>query len=79
MHGATTDSTFGFIAARAARYPVIVRRSQPRTIVKGSPCRPVAGDPGIRWLLLNTLATDRFLKGTGLERATQGNSRLTGF
>jgi hypothetical protein len=61
MHGAT----FEFIAARAAEYPVSVRRDQLRTIRRESTREPAAGDPGIRWLLLNTLATDRFLKGTG--------------
>jgi hypothetical protein len=68
MFGATPDpdagSTFGFIAERAARYPVVVRGSRLRTIVR-SPARGLASeDPGIRWLLLNTLATNRLLKGT---------------
>jgi hypothetical protein len=62
---AVIDATFGAIAARAVRYPVIVRRSQPRTILKGAACEPAAADPGIRWLLLNTQQTTRSLKGTG--------------
>ena len=61
---AITDATFGAIAARAARYPVIVRGSQPRTIMKGAANEPGITDPGIRWLLLNTLRTNRFLEGT---------------
>jgi hypothetical protein len=59
------DATFGAIAARAARYPVIVKSSQPRTIMKGAIREPVTVDPGIRWLLLNTQATNRFLQETG--------------
>ena len=59
------DATFGAIAARAARYPVIEKCSQQRIIVKGTTCEPVAADPGIRWLLLNTQATNRFLEETG--------------
>ena len=74
MHEAVTDgiadATFGAIAARAARFPVIVRSSQPRAILKGSARDPVTtnqvtADPGIRWLLLNTRATNRFLEETG--------------
>jgi hypothetical protein len=61
---AVIDATFGAIAARAARYPVIEKRSQPRTIMKESACSPVAADPGIRWLLLNTQRVNRALKGT---------------
>ncbi|HMA06088.1 MAG TPA: hypothetical protein VKO45_09215, partial [Methanomicrobiales archaeon] len=65
MHGATIDSTFGFIAARAARYPVIVKKNQPRPILR-DPARAMAsGDPAIRWLLLNTQRINRFLEGTG--------------
>jgi hypothetical protein len=64
MYGATFDSTFGFIAARAARYPVIMRRSQMRKAMVGAIGPRETGDPAFRWLLLNTLATNRFLKGT---------------
>jgi len=64
MHGETIDATFGSIVARAARYPVIVRRSQPRLIRRQIPAEPGSGDPGIRWLLLNTYATNSSLKGT---------------
>jgi len=74
MYGTATDTipdaTIGAIAARAARYPVIVKSSQPRTIMKGPICEPVAADPAIRWLLLNTQRVNRFLKGTLLEPAT---------
>jgi hypothetical protein len=61
----TMDSTIGSIAARAARYPVIRKNSQPRAIMKGAASAPVAGDPGIRWLILNTQQTNQFMKGTG--------------
>jgi len=60
---AASDPTFGAIAARAARYPVIVKSSQLR-IIRKEPVEPAAGDPGIRWLLLNTQATNRFLEET---------------
>jgi hypothetical protein len=62
---AVMDATFGAIAARAARYPVVVKKSQPRTIMKGAACSPVAADQGIRWLLLNAQRTTLSLKGTG--------------
>jgi hypothetical protein len=65
MHGETSGSTFGFIAARAACYPVIRKSAQLRPIRKELPCKPASGDPGIRWLLLNTERTNRSLKGTG--------------
>jgi hypothetical protein len=42
-----------------------VRKSQPRLIRRQIPREPGSGDPGIRWLLLNTLATNRSLKGAG--------------
>jgi hypothetical protein len=59
MYGATFD----FIAARAARYPVIMRRSQlNKAIVKALGSRET-GNPGFRWLLLNTMETNRLLKG----------------
>ncbi len=67
---AVIDSTFGAIAARAARYPVIVKRSQPRPIQREPLSTPATGDPGIRWLLINTQQVNRFLKGTVLEPAT---------
>jgi hypothetical protein len=66
MYGATFDSTFGFIAARAARYPVIRRRSQMNKVIFGALGQQETGDQAFRWLLLNTRATNRFLKGTGL-------------
>jgi hypothetical protein len=69
MNGADPDSivdaTFGAIAARAARYPVVEKRTQLRTIRKGSAREPATGDPGIRWLLLNTQQTNRLMMGTG--------------
>jgi hypothetical protein len=69
MYEATTDTTMdatiGSIAARAARYPRIAKRAQLRTIIRGSKHAPVTGDPGIRWLLLNTQRTNRLLMGTG--------------
>jgi hypothetical protein len=66
MYGPTIDTTFGFIAARAARYPVIMRRSQMRKAVRRAIGPRETGDQALRWLLLNTRATNRFLKGTGL-------------
>jgi hypothetical protein len=65
MYGAPIDSTFGFIAARAARYPIVRMSKQPRTIMKGAGRALVTGDPGIRWLLLNAQKMNRCLKGTG--------------
>ncbi|HVN65352.1 MAG TPA: hypothetical protein VMT31_01915 [Methanomicrobiales archaeon] len=68
MYGAEpdtiVDATFGAIAARAARYPVVVNGSQPRSIMKGAARGRWAADPGIRWLLLNTQRVNRSLKGT---------------
>lgn len=61
MYGATFD----FIAARAARYPVIMRRSQLHKAIRGALRPRKTEDPGRWWLLLNTLETNRFLKGTG--------------
>ena len=61
MYGATFD----FIAARAARYPVIMRRSQLHKTIRRALGPRETGDPGCRWLLLNTMETNRFLKGTG--------------
>ncbi|MGA2934581.1 MAG: hypothetical protein ABSD81_05440 [Methanomicrobiales archaeon] len=61
MYGATFD----FIAARAARYPVIMRRSQLHKAIRMALGPRETGDPGYRWLLLNTLETNRCLKGTG--------------
>ena len=64
MNGAIIDTTFGFIAARAARYPVIVKNSQVRPILRKSPGEPIPEDSGIQWLLLNARLTNRMLKGT---------------
>jgi hypothetical protein len=61
MYGATFD----FIAARAARYPVTVKRTQVRTMRKVFSHTVETGDPAIRWLLLNTQRTNRLLMGTG--------------
>jgi hypothetical protein len=61
MYGAT----FEFIAARAARYPVIMRRSQLHKAILGALEPRETGNPGFRWLLLNTLETNRVLKATG--------------
>ena len=61
MYGATFD----FIAARAARYPVIMRRSQLNKVIQRALGPRETGDPGFRWLLLNTMETNRFLKGPG--------------
>ena len=61
MYGATFD----FIAARAARYPVIMRRSQLHRGIWRALGPRLTEDPGWRWLLLNTMETNQFLKGTG--------------
>ena len=61
MYGATFD----FIAARAARYPVIMRKSQLNKIVQKAIRPRETGNPGLRWLLLNTMETNRVLKGNG--------------
>jgi hypothetical protein len=58
------DATIGALAARAARYPVVMKRAQQRIIRKGPAPEPPCGDPGIRWLLLNTQQTNRCLRGT---------------
>ena len=69
MHESTidtiSDQTFESIAGRAARYPVAVRRGQLHRRIPGSPSQAAIGDPALRWLLLNTYATNRCLKGTG--------------
>lgn len=66
MYGETVDpsfdSTFGFIAARAARYPVVMRRSQLSKGIQGAIRSGEKGDSAFGWLLLNTLATNRFLR-----------------
>jgi hypothetical protein len=61
MYGAT----FEFIAARAARYPVIMRRSQLNKAIQSALRPREIGNPGFRWLLLNTMETNRVLMGTG--------------
>jgi hypothetical protein len=77
MYAATLDSTFGFIVARAARYPRVTRESQKRTIIRRSPCKEAEADPALGWLLLNTQMTNRFLKGTVCEPAReQATNRL---
>jgi hypothetical protein len=69
MNGASfnpaCDSTFGFIAARAAQYPVIVKSSQLRIIRKEPAREHEPADPGIQWLLLNTQRINRFLEEAG--------------
>lgn len=62
-------STFDFIATRAAEYPVVMRRSQMHKAIRRVVVQHETGDPGCRWLLLNILATNRFLKGTAGKRA----------
>ncbi|HUK39112.1 MAG TPA: hypothetical protein VLV30_08375 [Methanomicrobiales archaeon] len=69
MHGAIIDTisdpTFESLAARAARYPAVMRKGQLLRRTRGVPVIPVKGDPALRWLLLNTYETTRSLKGTG--------------
>ena len=68
MHGTLidtiSDATFESIAERAARYPAVMRRGQLHRGIPGTTGHIQAGDPGLRWLLLNTYMTNRFLKGT---------------
>jgi hypothetical protein len=61
MYGATFD----FIAARAARYPVIMRRSQVNKEILRVLRSPGTVDPSFQWLLLNSQRINQFLKGTG--------------
>ncbi len=58
------DATFEPIVERASRYPVVMRRSQMNRGFRRAPEPGETGDPAFRWLLLNTLATNRSLKGT---------------
>ena len=58
------DATFEPIVARASRYPVIMRRGQMNRGSRRGLEPGEAGDPAFRWLLLNTLETNRSLKGT---------------
>ena len=68
MHGTIidtiSDTTFESIAERAARYPVAVRKGQLHRGIIRVPGPVAIGDPGLRWLLLNTSQTNRLLKGT---------------
>ncbi|MDD1662796.1 MAG: hypothetical protein LUQ60_03505 [Methanomicrobiales archaeon] len=59
------EATFEFIAARAARYPVIMRRSQLHKVIRRALLPRKTEVPGYRWLLLNTMETNQLLKGTG--------------
>ena len=63
MYEEISDATIGSVVARAALYPAVTKSSQARIVMKGSIREPVRGDPGIRWLLLNTMRTNRFMKG----------------
>jgi len=69
MHGTIidtiTDTTFESIAERAACYPVVMRKGQLHRGLIRTPGPVAIGDPALRWLLLNTYATTRSLKGTG--------------
>ncbi|MDD1655058.1 MAG: hypothetical protein LUO91_05050 [Methanomicrobiales archaeon] len=63
-------TTFTFIAARAQEYPLVWRRGQMK---KPHPWARVSGvscpDPTGRWLLLNTLETNRSLQGHAVQAA----------
>jgi len=59
-----SDQTFESLAARAARYPAVMRKGRLLRRPPVSPALAAGGDPSLRWLLLNTYATDRFLKET---------------
>jgi hypothetical protein len=64
MYEEISDATIGSVIARAARYPAVTKSSQARIVMKGSIREPVRGDPGIRWLVVNTMAVNRHLTGT---------------
>ena len=66
MHGVT----FTFIAARAKEYPLIWRKGQMKKPLPGAPA-PVSPlpDPTGRWLLLNTLETNRSLQDNAVQAA----------
>jgi hypothetical protein len=66
MHGVT----FTFIAERAKDYPLVWRKGQmkkilPEAVEPGVSCP----DPTARWLLLNTLETNRSLQGHAVQAA----------
>lgn len=66
MHGAT----FTFIAARAKDYPLVWRRGQIKKAITGTLGTGVScPDPTGRWLLLNTLETNRLLQGHAVQTA----------
>ncbi|MDD1660438.1 MAG: hypothetical protein LUQ62_04440 [Methanomicrobiales archaeon] len=66
MHGIT----FTCIAERARDYPLVWRRGQVRKTITAARdpggCSP---DPTGRWLLLNTLETNRLLQGQPVHEA----------
>jgi hypothetical protein len=66
MHGVT----FTFIAERAKEYPLVWRRGQVSKMITAA--RDPGGyppDPTGRWLLLNTLETNRTLQGHAVQTA----------
>jgi hypothetical protein len=66
MHGVT----FTFIADRARDYPLVWRRGQIRkAITAARDPEGCSSDPTGRWLLLNTLETNRLLQGNAVQTA----------
>jgi len=66
MHGVT----FTFIAARAKEYPLVWRKGQIRKPLPGAMASVVScPNPTGRWLLLNTLETNRSLQENAVQAA----------
>ncbi|MDD1653552.1 MAG: hypothetical protein LUQ64_03295 [Methanomicrobiales archaeon] len=66
MHG----MTFTFIAARAKDYPLVWRKGQIRKAIPGvMDSGATCPDPTGRWLLLNTLETNRLIQGDAVQTA----------
>jgi len=66
MHGVT----FTFIALRAKEYPLVWRKGQIRKVINAAMDSTVScPDPTGRWLLLNTLETNRSLQDNAVQAA----------
>jgi hypothetical protein len=66
MHGVT----FTLIAARAKDYPLVWRKGQlSKSITAAREPGAYPPDPTGRWLLLNTLETNRSLQGNAVQTA----------
>jgi len=66
MHGVT----FTFIAARAKEYPLVWRKGQlSKSITAAREPGGCSPDSTGRWLLLNTLETNRLIQGDAVQTA----------